>query len=151
MHPNMSSPRHLFPKSKFGEPANSEHLENIEAELGVKLPEQLRELYLDCDGFREDRGNAKYLLSLTDEDKIGSLVKTTKFYWEEWPEYQPKLNFRPFVFFGSSSADEVWGIDWKTGTEILSYHHHMEDEYEVVGTTISEVWIEDYARYVTNA
>ena len=68
--------------------------------LGIGLPDQLRVLYLECNGFREDRGNAKYLFSLTDDGFIGSLVGITKFLWAEVKH----PNLKSFVFFGSSSG-----------------------------------------------
>ena len=119
----------------------------VEADLGVRLPEQLRRLYLECDGFREDRGNAKYLLSLTEEDFIGSLIRTTRFWWEEWRQYHPNLDFRPYIFFGSSSGDDCWGINWQKGGEIIAYHHNMEGQYEVVASDIIELYQADYTRY----
>jgi hypothetical protein len=64
--------RELFPNGRFSAAATEVQIESVEADLGVRLPEQLRRLYFECDGFREDRGNAKYLLSLTEEDFIGS-------------------------------------------------------------------------------
>jgi cell wall assembly regulator SMI1 len=66
------SPRQLFPNGRFFPPATEEQIVRVETELGMRLPDQLRRLYFDCDGFREDRGNAKYLLSLSDEDHIDS-------------------------------------------------------------------------------
>lgn len=116
---------------------------SAEANLGIRLPDTLRQLYFVCDGFREDRGNAKYLFSLTDQDVVGSLVSVTRYLWSEIA----KPNLRAFVFFGSSSGDEYWGINLLRPNEIISYHHHMEDEYEVVGTDIIEVYRKDYARY----
>jgi hypothetical protein len=139
--------RELFPKGRFSPAATETQIESVEADLGVRLPEQLRRLYLECDGFREDRGNAKYLLSLTEEDFIGSLMRTTRFYWEEWKQYHPKLDFRPYVFFGSSSGDECWGINWQKAGEIIAYHHHMEGQYEVVASDIIELYRADYARH----
>ena len=63
--------RVLFPNGRFSPAATETQIASVEAELGVRLPEQLRRLYLECDGFREDRGNAKYLLSLTEEARKG--------------------------------------------------------------------------------
>ena len=103
-----TSLREFFPNGRFSPAATEGEIASVERELGVRLPEQLRRLYLECDGFREDRGNAKYLLSLTDDDFIGSLLKLTQLWWAEPP---PNLDFRPYIFFGSSSGDESWGID----------------------------------------
>jgi len=96
-----------FPNGRFSPPATEAAIVDAESQLGVQLPSQLRALYLICDGFREDKGNAKYLFSLTDEDFIGSLVSITKHMWAEWKT--PDL--RPFLFFGSSSGDDCWGIN----------------------------------------
>lgn len=133
----------LFPNCRFSPPATEAAIVDAESQLGVQIPRQLRQLYLICDGFREDKGNAKYLFSLVDEDYIGSLVSITKHIWTELDE--PDL--RPFLFFGSSSGDDLWGINFRQPDKIIAFHHHMEDHYEIVGTDIVQVFCEDYARY----
>ncbi len=70
--------RAAFPNSHMSDPASSEAIDKVEEKLGVKFPPALRALYLECDGFREPKGNVKYLLSLTNDDFIGSLIKTTQ-------------------------------------------------------------------------
>jgi len=122
-----ASLRDLFPNGRFAPPATEAQIAAVEAELGVRLPDQLRRLYLECDGFREDCGNAKYLLSLTDEDTIGSLVSATRFWWNDRREQHPELDFRPYVFFGYSGGDYVWGINWQRPGEIIACHP-METE-----------------------
>jgi hypothetical protein len=134
--------RDLFPSGRFSPPAPEAAIVSVESELGTRLPEQLRCLYLECDGFREDTGNAKYLLSLKDEDFIGSLLNTTRFMWSEFE--RPDL--KPFIFFGFSSGDEAWGISTGGQSQIIAYHHHMEQEFQVVGSDIIEVFKADYAR-----
>src|SRR5512140_1247726 len=136
--------RESFPNSKFWPPATETQIAAVEATLGVRLPEQLRSVFFECDGFREPRTNAKYLLSLTDYDFVGSLVTTTQFFWTEWKEYYPKLNLVPFVFFGSSGYVS-WGISLREPGQIIAYHHHMEGEYEIVGSNILEVYRAEYA------
>lgn len=132
-----------FPRARFAPPATEEDIAAAEAALGVRLPEQLRSLYLVCNGFREDRGNAEYLFLLADTDFSGSLVSTTKFLWAEFDT--PDL--RPFVFFGSSSGDENWGINLWRPEEVIAFHHHMEDQYEIVGSSIMDVYQADYKKY----
>ena len=100
-------------------------------------------LYLECNGFREDRGNAKYLLSLREEDYVGSLLTITRMLWSSIAD----PNLKPFVFFGSSSADEHWGIRVTVPHEIIAYHHRMEDEYEVLGNDILALYQKDYELY----
>ena len=139
--------REVFPNGRFSPPATEAQISAAETELAVRLPDQLRRLYFICDGFREDRGNAKYLFSLIEHDFIGSLVSITKFMWTEFKT--PDL--RPFVFFGSSSGDDCWGINLHRRNDIIAYHHNMENQYEIVGTDIIEVYRADYARYESQA
>lgn len=141
----------LFPGGTFGVPATDEQVFAVEGTLGVRLPAQLRALYQECDGFREPRGNAKYLLSLTDEDTIGSLASLTKFCWTEFRETWPELDLSPFVFFGSSGSDELWGIRWRDGPEeVIAFHHGMEGEIEVRGPDIISVYRDDFSIYGDN-
>jgi hypothetical protein len=127
--------------TSLGPPASEAAIASAEATLAIRLPDQLRRLYLECDGFRENKGNAEFLFRLDEGDS--SLVRITEFLWTE-----PNLpDLKPFVFFGSSSGDELWGIDIATGKKIVAYSHLMEGQYEVVGTDIVDVWIADFARY----
>jgi hypothetical protein len=135
--------KELFPHALLSSPPTEAEISEAESALGVRLPEQLRVLYLQCDGFREDKGNIKYLFSLFEEDFIGSLVSITKFLWTE----VKTPNLKSFVFFGSSSGDEFWGINVEQPTEIIAYHHNMGEHYELFGSSILEVWRADYALY----
>ncbi|KHK51917.1 hypothetical protein PI87_20450 [Ralstonia sp. A12] len=137
----------LFPHWHFAPSASVQAIVDVEATLNVSFPQELRALYSETDGIRESVGNAKYLLSLRDEDSIGSLVTTTKHFWEEWAGVWPGLDFRPYIFFGFSSSDEAWGINWKRPGEIIAYHHHMEGTFEVVGAKIIDVYRADIAKY----
>lgn len=139
--------KEMFPHGIFGAPATDEQIAAVESALGVHFPEQLRTLYRECDGFREDRGNAKYLLSLTGDDSVGSLQTLTEFCRVEFKEVWPDLDLTPFIFFGSSAGDEMWGIRWRGERQIIAFHHNMEGTYEVVGSDIIQVYRADYARY----
>jgi SMI1 / KNR4 family (SUKH-1) len=139
--------KEVFPHGIFGAPATEEQIAAVESTLRVHFPEQLRTLYRECDGFREDRGNAKYLLSLTENDSIGSLKTVTEFCWVGFKEVWPDLDLTPFIFFGSSAGDETWGIRWRGGQQIIAFHHNMEGVYEIVGSDIIQVYQADYAKY----
>src|SRR5262245_35913059 len=104
----MTKLRDVFPGARFAAAATADQIGQAENVLEVRFPDQLLALYLECDGFREPKGNAKYLLALTDEDVIGSLVSVTRFWWRDWKQTAPPnlpIDFTPYVFFGSSSAD----------------------------------------------
>ena len=133
-----------FPLAHLSPPAAEQAIAAAKAMLGILLPGRLPERYGECNGFREDRGNAQYLFPLLGSDAGGgSLVGMSRFMWTEFQ----KPDLRPFVFFGSSSADETWGVRLDGPAEVIAYHHHMEDRYEVVGSDILEEWRADYARY----
>ncbi len=136
-----------FPNGRFQPPATDAEIAAVESALNVRFPEQLRSLYLQCDGFREDIGNAKYLYSLTNHDGIGSLRSITEFCWSEFTDTWPELDLTPYLFFGSSNGDQMWGIRWRDGGEIIAFHHHMEGTYDVVGSDILKVYTENYASY----
>jgi hypothetical protein len=123
--------RPLFPNGKSAPPATERQIIAVESALEVQCPEQLRAPYPEWDGFREKCGNAKYRLSLTDDDFIGSLVTLTRFHWTELKEYWPRLDSRPYIFIGSSSGDNMWGINWKGPQQIIAFHHHLEGKLEL--------------------
>ena len=133
--------REAFPGGRFSPPATEYSLQHAEALLRVKLPAPLREVYLECDGFREPLGNAKYLLSLTGEDFTGSLVSLTNFFWL----HRPGPDLRPFIFFGCSARDAMWGMRIEAPHSIVAYHHSMEDSFEEAGEGIIGVYLSDYA------
>jgi SMI1 / KNR4 family (SUKH-1) len=143
----MSALKQLFPEGKFGPPASEESIIAAENELGVRLPEVLRSLYRECDGFREPLGNCKYLLSLLDEDSIGSVVSMTKFYWTELPIIAEGVcpDLKPFIFFGTSHVN--WAIRIKQPHLLIAYHYHMLDRFEVVGYDILQLYQDEHVRF----
>lgn len=135
--------RELFPSGRFANPASEHDIQRVEQELEVILPKSLSELLLESNGFRESTGNAKYLFSLTDEDRIGSILSVTKFMWSD----EVPADLSSFVFFGSSSCDDTWGIGIHAPHNVIAYHYSMGDTYEEVGTDILSVYEEDFNRY----
>ena len=136
--------KELFPDGRFNVPATIEDIKYAENELGVKLPKQLIDLYLETNGFRENLGNAAYLLPLKDT-KYSSLVDLTKVHWTEIS--LTNYNVKDFIFFGSSTNDQCWAINFKNEKEIIAYHHHMEGEAEFAGENIMEIYKKDYKRF----
>lgn len=140
--------RAAFPNSHLSDPASSEAIDKVEEKLGVKFPPALRALYLECDGFREPKGNAKYLLSLTNDDFIGSLIKTTQMLWTDKAYWKPTgTDPLMYVFFGYSSGDEVWGIKIQAPHEVIEYHHNQEDELTHLGSDIIDIYKCDFQKY----
>lgn len=137
-----------FPNAKFGNPALPDEIIEVEHSLGIEFPSTLRELYLECDGFREPLGNAKYLLSLTSEDFIGSLVGVTRSFWAD-REYWKSAGIEPreFIFFGFTSADEVWGIRVNAPHDVIEYHHGQEELLTQLGEDLLEIFRNDFQKY----
>lgn len=137
--------KHEFPDFSYKSPASEAAIQKAEQSLRFALPAQLRSMYLEADGFRENVGNSKYLLSLCDEERTGSLVSVTRDHWGGIFGFSHK-RFRPYVFFGFSSANYAWGIN-AAGDQIIRYKHWMEGEYEIVGNSIIEVYRSDMTSY----
>lgn len=134
-----------FPEFRYKEPASEAAIQKVEKSLRFQFPSQLRAMYLETDGFRENLGNSKYLLSLADEDGIGSVTGVTRAHWGGIFGFSNK-KFRPYVFFGISAANYAWGIN-AAGNQIIRYKHWMEGKFEVVGDSIIEVYRGDLASY----
>jgi hypothetical protein len=131
-----------FSAGIFAPPCTFDALAAVESALGVSLPQPLRELYLAFDGFRGP-GNAQYLFPLSHcADGGSSLLAMTQLF-RDWES--PDLS--RFIFFGSSTADECWGLSLDDSRRIIAYHHHMEAEYEIAGSDIYEAYIADEQRY----
>ena len=142
--------REIFPEWRYASPASRAAIARAEATLGIQFPSELAALYLETDGVRESLGNAAYLLPLHAE--VGdSLVSLTTFYWSEGAEYWPQLEFSRFVFFGSSSGDHAWGINWQQPGQVIAFHHNMEDAYVDIGTSILDVYRKDFDWLKTRA
>jgi hypothetical protein len=62
-----------------------------------------------------------------------------------WTEVE-RPNLKSFIFFGSSAGDETWGIDSAMPDRIIAYHH-MEDEFQVMGSDVLGVFKSDFAIY----
>lgn len=133
--------RQLFPDGRFLAPATPQEIEEAEQAIRLLFPQQLRRLYLECNGLREPRGNASYLLPLRE------LVNTSNFWHHEFPKVNPNCpNLQGFIFFGVSSGDEAWGID-PEGSRVVAYHHWMGDQFEISGEDIEGVFLADYQKY----
>ena len=53
---------------------------------------------------------------------------------------------KDYIFFGYSSANEVWGINLDN-IQIISYHHNMGEKFLPIGNTILNVYKADYEMY----
>ena len=95
-----------FSTSHFIPPATSDQVVAVETQLGVRLPDVLRRMYLRYDGFRESLGNAQYLLPLAETSECSnSLIRINTLFWNEWD----LLDLTLFLFFGLSTGDCCWG------------------------------------------
>jgi hypothetical protein len=137
----------FFVNGRFRPPATEDEIKQVESELAIQFPNMIRELYLSFDGFREAIGNSAYLLPLMQNEGASSVLEFNKFMREEYIKYYPNLDFSNYLFFGSSSGDESWAINLTNQSQIIAYHHHMENEYEIVGDNILDVYINDQKEF----
>lgn len=135
--------REVFKEGVFYPPASDALIQRAEARLGVKIPESIASLLRDSNGFREGVGNAKYLLSLANEDTIGSIESVNEYYWQ----LDSGVDLSKYLFFGFSSADEVWGINMNNESEFIAYHHSMGAEFEFAGSNVMQIYNADLALY----
>ena len=134
----MHAVRAHFSTGRFGPACTSEDITRAEAKLGVRLPSALKDLYLSFDGFRGPT-NAQYLFPLLSCTDGGSSLCDMTLFFRSWEQ----IDLSRFIFFGSSSGDECWGISIDDPKKIIAYHHHMENEYEVAGSEIFQVYLDD--------
>jgi hypothetical protein len=142
-----NSIRKHFPEAQFRPPATVDEILWVEQQLRIHLPEYLRRMYLAFDGFRAPKGNASYLLPLTEDEGAGSLVATNLFFRDNFSNIYPHLNLRRFVFFGVSGPDKYWATSLAEPSEIIHYDLDVGSEYNVAGSDILQVYLSDQQRY----
>ena len=139
--------RRLLKSAKFGLSCPAQAIGEAEKLLGHSLPGFLKALYPQFDGFREGLGNAQYLFPLLQSSDGGtSLIEMTMYYRKD---HTPPPDFSGFVFFGSSGGDAHWGVGLETDSPIIAYHHNMGKRYEIAGTDVIQVYLDDQKAYGT--
>ena len=134
----------VFPSAKFSDPTTEAMLREAESLIGAAIPEKIRSLYFECDGFREDRGYAQYLFPL-----FGSsgLVELTKFLWLEFEDAWPEFSLRGYIFFGSSCCDHFFGVQSHEPFNLIQFHHNMEGTLEDHGSDVIKMYESDGHRF----
>jgi len=139
--------RTAFPDGRFSPPADASSIASVEEKLGIALPPNLRAIYLSFDGFREPIGNAAYVWQLFPAE--GGLVSMTQLIWS-YAAGGTFPDLRDYVFFGSSSADENWGMRLRPPYDLVAYHHHMGSDYETLGNDLVAIFRGDQLQYPTD-
>jgi hypothetical protein len=131
----------------FGSPATEEQVRRVERELGVTLPEDVRRLYLQADGFycgSEAPGLKLLPLIGPGPRKVGaeSVLSWNQFCrgpgWEEGSEPPAHV-----LELGFLNDDEYFGIDLRTGEVVVVYRRG--NEVEPAGRGLCELLDEEYA------
>lgn len=128
--------RESFREFPFGPPATLEDLRRAESKLGEPLPSVLRDLYLAFDGFRGPT-NARYLWPLFGKD---GLVEFNTFL--RFGDEFPRELVRSCIFFGDEGIGPMWGIKHDLPGNIICWDAEWGTDFEIVGTTPLEVWLE---------
>lgn len=124
--------RDALPSATFYPPATPAEIQKVERALKTKLPDWLRELYLDCNGIHNLHGDP-YLYSLDVNPRFSdSLLSWNEFWRAEWAgDVAAKMANRPevdwqghdphkLIFIGRVHTTD-WAIRPRSGPEIIEH------------------------------
>ncbi len=139
-----SDVRRAFPQGTFGSPAAPETIAEAERLLGHQLPEPVRSLYLEFDGFQGPT-NAHFLFPILDRPASGgeSLVTYTKFFRSE--SYFPAW-LQHALALGDNGTGATWFILLDQDNRLVRWDAEWE-EYEVVEGSLLDAWIAERKLY----
>jgi hypothetical protein len=143
----MSRPEEVciaFPEATFRAPATSEEVAEAERLLGHLLPPQLRELYLEFNGFQGPT-NAPFLFPLLERPgpRGKSLVTYTLFFRGE--DYFPEWVQRA-IALGDNGTGTAWFMLVDEGDRLVRWDAEWE-EYETVEGSLLDAWVREKALY----
>lgn len=131
--------RSAFPDAQFSVACTAEDIVRAETELGVAIPEQLRALYLESDGFfqKDAMGMSSLNYLVHETGKLWGLHEVLV--GEQLPD------FKPFLFFGTPSAGGWFGVRYTQPYDVVSWLPN-EPYFKPLGTSILDALKSDYAK-----
>ncbi len=137
--------RQAFEGHAFGQPVPVSEVQLAEEELGHSLPQVLRDLYSAFDGFTGPT-NAPFFFPLRTASSVSqeSLVSYTLFLRSE--DYFPET-LRDAVAVGDFGGGSCWFIKASNPDQVLRWDAEWGDEYEVLESSLLEVWLTEKAAY----
>jgi hypothetical protein len=136
--------RQAFAKGVFRKPATAAAIAQVEQALGHPLPDQIRGLYLEFDGFQGPTG-ANFLFPVLERATPGgeSLLTYTQFFRSE--DYFPEW-LQHAVAVGDNGTGTTWFILLEEGERIVRWDAEWE-EYEEVEGNLLDAWIAERKLY----
>ena len=131
--------RSSFPNSAFGPPVSAQVISEVEAELGHELPQVLRDLYLNFDGFMGPL-NTPFLFPLRERptEMQESLLSFTRFLRDE--DYCPPWLHRA-VAVGGDGGGSAWFVLLETPDCVVRWEAEWGPEYEQLEGSLLDVWL----------
>lgn len=125
-----------YPYADFFPGCSESDIAEAEGLLGLKLPKDLRTLYLYTNGIFIDaslRSKSQWtIFPLLPCDSSESAVKSTLFLWKEpWAN-----DVQNIIFYGLSSKIYFFGIDINKDNAIVEYNYELEKPLKVASTII---------------
>jgi hypothetical protein len=136
--------RAAFPESTFGSAVSEAEIAEAERQLGNKLPGELRDLYLEFDGFLGPTA-APFLFPILRQPQAGgeSLTTYTQFFRAEvgMPEWVQQA-----IVVGDNGTGTGWFILLSEGNRLVRWDAEWE-EYEPVEGNLLDEWRREKAFY----
>lgn len=136
--------RQVFPDGFFRRPATAAMIAQVETALGHALPDQLRSLYLEFDGFQGPTG-ANFLFPVLEQETPGSdsLLTYTQFFRGEgyFPEWVQRA-----IAVGDNGIGTTWFVLMGEGERLVRWDAEWE-EYEEVEGNLLDAWIVERKLY----
>jgi hypothetical protein len=137
--------RHHFADYPFGEPCKLAEIARAESLLGQPIPTVLRDLYINFDGFLGPTG-ASFLWPLFEKKPgRGALVEMNRFLRDD--DIFPKALTSKCLFYGDAGVGSQWGVKADLAGKIVLWDAEWGEDFEIVGTDILEVWLEEKRKY----
>lgn len=133
-----------FAGYRFGEPCTAEQVARAESILRQPIPLDIRRLYLDFNGFLGPT-DSPFFWPLFEQTPGGpALVEMNLFYRND--SVFPHELTSMCLFFGDAGGGSQWGVKADLPGKIIVWDAEWDD-FEVAGTDILQVWLEEKRKY----
>lgn len=142
---NHEDVRKYFTGCSFGDPCTPQQLAEAESELRQPIPETLRSLYSNFNGFLGPT-DAQFFWPLfkLSEWKLG-LVDMNRFLRDD-PIF-PQVLMSQCLFYGDAGIGPLWGLKADLPGQVILWDAEWGDDFEIVGTDIVGVWLHEKRKY----
>jgi hypothetical protein len=129
----------LAPDAKFGPPATADAIKKVEQQMGVDLPEPLREFLREADGFFADHG-CQIIWSCADIQKQNTVFRSM-------PEFRELyMPFNHLLFFGEDGGGDLFAFAIHADGKIHKTSVYRW-EHETDARPLVAYWLEQYLEH----